>query len=455
MLYTIYTYDGIPTRERRPVEYAGEGVEVEELNFNSDADAVIYAAEKVAEMNGADTVLDDMSSDIGLEYLDSLDWGDGSAICIAIKRDAVYVYGDEAALDTFYIGSLEADDYLELEGEYEDPDYKGSPDPEDWKDDDAITEAIINNPKITDFSKVKVDIASLEKEISKIKYETSSIGSWGFSDKVLAFLSEEEIKAYNNLKDQINQMEDEIRSLENQYQSVEIRWFRTGDDEDFEEKVTILDDKLKKELEPKVKQIRNDLAGIRKQLYAYERKAKDAYNMDAADRRAKSGLEDKIASLSRLKASKDELLKEIASSPDFEEVLEFIKSEFSEVKVINAGISDEGVFMDVEVREELELEDEHFDDEEYLMEDSLADDFEDDIGDALGIDYNFECEDSDSQFKFELLDVYIEGDARVSRSFTPGRMYMPNGDPGYPDEYDAEISGGATGVAEVRVRKVK
>lgn len=28
-----------------------------------------------------------------------------------------------------------------------------------------------------------------------------------------------------------------------------------------------------------------------------------------------------------------------------------------------------------------------------------------------------------------------------SYSYTPGRMYMPNGDPGYPDECDIEVSG--------------
>ena len=34
----------------------------------------------------------------------------------------------------------------------------------------------------------------------------------------------------------------------------------------------------------------------------------------------------------------------------------------------------------------------------------------------------------------------VEYTARVSGTewYTPGRMYMPNGDPGYPDEYDNE-----------------
>ena len=86
MLYTLYFYDGTPTRERRPIAFPGEGVFEEELNFESDNDAIIYASEKVAEMNGADVFEDDVDFDLCIEYLDSLDWGDGSAACIAVKR---------------------------------------------------------------------------------------------------------------------------------------------------------------------------------------------------------------------------------------------------------------------------------------------------------------------------------------------------------------------------------
>lgn len=467
MLYTLYFYDGIPTRERRPIAFPGEGVFEEELNFESDSDAIIYASEKVAEMNGIDVFDDEADLDFCTEYLDSIDWGDGSAFCIAIKRDTSFIYGDSDTLDSFY----SVDDLLDIEDieadvDLEDDDYTGSPDPEDWDDDadERITEAIVNNPRINQFAELKLEIAELEKEISKIKYETAKASDWSFSDKMLNFLSEEDRAEYERISAEIKNIEEEIKSLEKQYKSVETRWFRTGpygDDTDFEDIVTILDYELKAKLEPKVKELRGQLSELRKDIAAYRVKARDAYNADAADRRAKAGLADKKAKLDTLRASKAEILKEVSEDPDFREVFDFIKSEYKTMEVVEVGISDKGVFAEVQISYEIELEDDDFDDDGDLDIDAFTEEIEEDIWDNLGIGYDeednepFECEDSDAVFTFELIEAYASGDASVSRQFTPGRMYMPNGDPGYPDEYDYEIDGDLEGVGLIRVTKIK
>ena len=48
MKYTFYFYNGIPTKEDRDVKFAGEGVEVDEIDFSSDTDAALYALDVVA-----------------------------------------------------------------------------------------------------------------------------------------------------------------------------------------------------------------------------------------------------------------------------------------------------------------------------------------------------------------------------------------------------------------------
>ena len=465
MLYTIYIYDGTPTRDRRPAAFAGEGVEVEELSFDSDDAAVIYASEKVAEMNGADIMLDDMDSDIGFEYLDSLDIGEGSAVCLAIKREDTFIYGDEDQADMMFNADFD-DDYID-DDQDEDDDYEGSPDPEDWDDDadESITEAIVNNPRFNEFAQIKLEISDLEKEISRIKYETASAKEWSFSDKFLNFLSEEDRAEHDRIALEIKDVETEIQTLEKQYKSVQTRWFRTGpygDDDDFEEVVTILDDNLKSELEPKVDELKARVSELRKDLSVYRKKARDAYNIDAAERRANSGLKDKKDRLDALKASKAEILKEVSESSDFKEVFDFIRSEYKNMEVVEVGISDKGLFAEVKVSYDIEIEDEDFDDEGYLDPEDFEDDVAESICDTLCIGYEgdddnepFECEDSDAEFLLELIEVYTSGEPTISRHFTPGRMYMPNGDPGYPDEYDYEVDGDLEGIGLIRVTKIK
>lgn len=38
--------------------------------------------------------------------------------------------------------------------------------------------------------------------------------------------------------------------------------------------------------------------------------------------------------------------------------------------------------------------------------------------------------------EFEGIEVLYEAEVTGSEEYIPGRMYMPNGDPGYPDEWD-------------------
>ena len=442
MLYTIYIYNGVLTREGRPIGFVGDGVDVEELNFDSDDAAVIYAAEKVAEMNNDSDVLADMTAVSSLEYLDSLDWADGSAICLYIKRGDIDVYGNYHSV----VGMFNEDEFIE-----------------DGDIDECITEAIVDNPKINQFAELKLDISELEKEINNIKYETSKARNWEFSDKILAFLSEEDREVYNEIASEIDSIETEIDGLEKQYKSVETRWYRTGpygDDVDFDTIVTILDKELKAELEPKVEALREKLSELYKEIASYKKKARDAYNIDADTRLAQSGLEDKKAQLATLKASKNKILMDISEDPDFHEVFDFIKSEYKNMEVVNVGISDIGIFADVQVSYEIEVEDDDFNDDGYLNSNWFDEEAEEDICSNLGIDNEgdnalFECEDSDSEFLLELIEAYASGEPTIKRHFTPGRMYMPNGDPGYPDEYEAEISGDLEGIGLIRVTKVK
>lgn len=43
-------------------------------------------------------------------------------------------------------------------------------------------------------------------------------------------------------------------------------------------------------------------------------------------------------------------------------------------------------------------------------------------------------------FSVDDTDYSCEVNANATEYYTPGRMYMPNGDPGYPPEYEFEIS---------------
>ena len=87
--------------------------------------------------------------------------------------------------------------------------------------------------------------------------------------------------------------------------------------------------------------------------------------------------------------------------------------------------------------------------------DDVEEDAADDICDELGLGDYFECEKSDAEFYLELDELSTEGDPTIYRSFTPGRRWLPNGDPGYPDEYEAEIDGELEAIARIRVTRVK
>lgn len=430
MQYKFYFYNGVPTQERRAKETPDDGLIIETVSIDSDDAAILYAADYISDMNDHDMEFD--SSVEAEDYLNDLDTSSGEAFCVAIESEDGYIYGEEDIVKYFTEGAI---------------------------DDDTLTEAIIDNPKVTEFTNLKTAIADLEKEIKQIKSETSKAASYmTSSSKVLAFLSDADKALYDEIKSKISAIQNEVKELKAKYQSEKTSWYRTGpdgDDVDFDTVVTVHDAKLKTELEPKVKELQKELIVLDDQIDELEQKAKAAYDTDADTRRASSGYADKVAQLDALKLSKEELLKEISSDPSFLEVFAFIQTGYSNAKTIDVGVSDEGVFIDVEVRFDIELEDEDFDEDGYLDLNDIEEDAAEDICDELGLGDYFECEESDAEFYLELDELYTEGDPTVHRSFTPGRMWLSNGDPGYPDEYDAEVDGELEAIVRIRVTRVK
>lgn len=98
MLYTFYFYDGTPTRERRPRKSANDGIIEENINFDTDALALIYAAETVAEMNNDDFDYEFNDEQEALDYLDDIDIGSGAAFLFGLKAGGTFIYGDDSFL---------------------------------------------------------------------------------------------------------------------------------------------------------------------------------------------------------------------------------------------------------------------------------------------------------------------------------------------------------------------
>ena len=106
MKYTFYFYNGIPTKEDRDVKFAGEGVEVDEIDFSSDTDAALYALDVVASNNNDEDVIDVSTSKSDcFDYLDSINISSGEYACLAIQNSDEFIYGDSELVDMFFENS--------------------------------------------------------------------------------------------------------------------------------------------------------------------------------------------------------------------------------------------------------------------------------------------------------------------------------------------------------------
>lgn len=438
MNYIIYINPGNSTQVDDLLE--------ENVRLFSDDLALYYAADFVSALNN--TELHAETRDAVIDFLDGIDTAAGNAFCVAIMRDNDFIYGDEETLDI-------------ARGVTADVDFIGN------KNIDEITEAILNHPKVNEFNNLKLEIAELEKEIKRLMDETKSASSFEFNNNILSFLPKSDQDAYQRIVSEIAKLEQESDDLEKQYNSIEYRYFRTspyGNRVGVDVIETTLDDKLKKELEPKVKELQKRVSALRIAADDYADKARAAYNADADRRRQAAGISDKSARLSALKASKKAILKEVSTDEEFQKALNFVKLNFEEMNVIDVGISDDGIFVDVEVKYEIELEDTDFGEDGDLEDiDELEDGVNDYVRYALDLpeegDYNepfvFDDSGTDSEFFIEVLETYTEGNPEVSRYFRRGYTYLPDGDPGYPDEYDFDIKGWLYGVAVIKITKIK
>lgn len=103
MKYIFYIYNGEPTRECRPVSFAGEGIEIEDIDFSSDTDAALYALDIIASNNGDEEIIDVLNTrDEAFEYLDSIDISNGDWACLAIENPDGFIYGDSDLVDIFF-----------------------------------------------------------------------------------------------------------------------------------------------------------------------------------------------------------------------------------------------------------------------------------------------------------------------------------------------------------------
>lgn len=106
MKYTFYFYNGEPTKQDRFSEFAGEGVEIDEIDFSSDLDAALYALDVVASNNDDDSILTSIGTKDGaFDYLDSVDMNAGDYSCLAIEGDGEFIYGDAELVDMFFENS--------------------------------------------------------------------------------------------------------------------------------------------------------------------------------------------------------------------------------------------------------------------------------------------------------------------------------------------------------------
>ena len=120
--YDIYYYDGIPTSDRRPAMYPGEGVQHIQKKFDSDEEALRYLINDIfLEYESDEEYKKEIteSEESMFEYLDNIDIGSGSPDCLMIKNldTGEDIYGSQEVVDSFY----EEDDYDEtFDGNYSD-----------------------------------------------------------------------------------------------------------------------------------------------------------------------------------------------------------------------------------------------------------------------------------------------------------------------------------------------